>query len=96
MSDETPSFEMVMPFLPVTSKGGPFDDDAYSAGYEMGLLDGLLGDTYTFGLVCRALRPENQQQADLLAMRHGWRATFVPLDDGWVSAEFVRIPKDFA
>jgi hypothetical protein len=88
-------YALVMPFLPVQSKGGPHDDDAYTAGYEVGLLDALLGHAYTFGRVHRVLRTDNQKQADLLAMRHGWRATFHEQDvPGWVGAEFVRIDPD--
>lgn len=37
-----PDAELIMPFLPVKSKGGRFDDDAYTAGYEMGVLDARL------------------------------------------------------
>lgn len=84
--------ELVMPFLPVASKGGPFDDQAFTAGYEMGLLDALLGHAYTFGRVHRTLRSENREQADLLAMRHGWHATFVDTEvEGWIGAEFIRV-----
>ena len=90
--DEPPAAELVMPFVTVTSKGGPHDDAAYCAGYEMGLLDALLGHAYTFGLVNRTLLTDNRAQADLIAMRHGWRSTFTDLPDGWTGAEFVRVP----
>lgn len=92
MSDDEPEHGLVMPFLPVASKGGPFDDAAYAAGYEMGLLDALLGHAYTFGHPSRVIRTENRAQADLLAMRHGWRITFHEHDDEWVGAEFDRPP----
>jgi hypothetical protein len=90
---EQPPVELVMPFLPVTSKGGPFDDHAYTAGYEMGLLDALLGHAYSFGRQHRTIRVENREQADLLAMRHGWRTAFFEHDNEWVGVEFVRIDK---
>lgn len=90
--EEQVSHEMVMPFVSVASKGGPFDDAAFTAGYEMGLLDAVLGHAYTFGLVDRTLRAENRAQADLIAMRHGWRARFTVLEsDEWVGAEFLRL-----
>jgi hypothetical protein len=93
MDDEESVAELVMPFVGVKSKGGPFDDQAFTAGYEMGLLDALLGHAYTFGIVDRTLRVENREQADLLAMRHGWRAKFADTEvEGWIYAEFVRVP----
>jgi hypothetical protein len=91
MTEEPPA-ELVMPFLPVTSKGGPFDDHAYTAGYEMGLLDAHLNWAFSFGRETRVIRTANREQADLLAMRHGWRAAFYEQDDDeWVGVEFVRI-----
>ena len=89
MSDE-PEFGLVMPFLPVASKGGPYNDSAYAAGYEMGLLDNYLASTGALRHRL-TLRRENLRQADLLAMRHGWRAEFVAGADGeWVDAAFER------
>ncbi len=86
---------LVMPFVAVASKGGPFDDQAYTAGYEMGLLDAELAHPYSFGLVHRTLRQENRAQADLLAMRHGWRASFNDIEsDEWIGAEFLRLRLD--
>jgi hypothetical protein len=73
MSDEefTKNYDMVMPFVTVTSKGGPHDDDAYVAGFEMGRLDSEL--EYTTWPLVRTIRTENVPQADLIAMRHGFR-----------------------
>jgi hypothetical protein len=91
-NEEQPGHELVMPFVSLASKGGPFDDAAFTAGYEMGLLDAELAHPYTFGLVYRTLRRENREQADLIAMRHGWRATFNDIEsDEWVGAEFLRL-----
>lgn len=76
---------LVMPFLPVKSKGGPYDDDAYCAGYEMGTLDAKLGRTTSDGWGnTLAIHAENQQQADLIAMRRGYVALFTEPEDGWV------------
>jgi hypothetical protein len=88
--DHEPVAELVMPFVAVASNGGLFDDQAYTAGYEMGLLDALLGHSYSYGQQARTLRAENRAQADLLAMRHGWAVAFTELPDGWVSAVFTR------
>lgn len=78
MSEE-PGYGLVMPFVVVTSKGGPWDDQAYVAGYEMGLLDarlqlGIVGDGYQ-------IHTWNIPQADLIAMRHGYTANGEISDD---------------
>lgn len=84
MSDENDDdaqgyYGLVMPFLPVKSKGGPHDDDAFVAGYEMGLLDARLGGSvFDQG---QAVRRENREQADLIAMRYGFIAEFIEYDD---------------
>lgn len=84
MSDDDEfNYDLVMPFLPVQSKGGPYDDDAFVAGYAMGLLDAELGGSvFDQG---RAVNVENREQADLIAMRHGFVAEFTDEDvPGWV------------
>jgi hypothetical protein len=93
MNDDGDEFgyELVMPFLPVQSKGGPHDDAAYVAGYEMGLLDAQLGNSeYDQG---RAIHGENREQADLIAMRHGYLAEFTnDSGDGWVHMKVHEVP----
>jgi len=76
-------YDLVMPFLPVQSNGGPHSDDAYVAGYEMGLLDAQLGKSeFEQG---RSIHAENREQADLIAMRHGYISEFTSDDGtGWV------------
>ncbi|MFV8317145.1 hypothetical protein [Mycobacterium sp. 23] len=91
MNDEEFAYDLVMPFIPVQSKGGPYDDDAFVAGYEMGLLDAQLsGSTFTQG---HAIRAENQHQADLIAMRHGYVAEFTTTEEapGWVCMKTRRV-----
>lgn len=82
----------VMPFLPVTSKGGPFDDQAYVAGYEMGLLCRALSDEDATEPISQVILSANVGQADLLAMRFGWHLEAVfPADDGtWTAIELLR------
>lgn len=70
MSEEFKDYDMVMPFVTVTSKGGPHDDDAYVAGYEMGLLWADL--RYSTWPMTRTVRTDNLPQVDLIAMRHGY------------------------
>lgn len=75
-------YGLVVPFLPVTSRGGPYDDSAYCAGYEMGRLDATL--SLNPRLYEALIRAENIPQADLIAMQHGYRTRVGTLDgDGW-------------
>jgi hypothetical protein len=93
-----PGHELVMPFVTVTSQGGPHDDDAYSAGWEMGHLDAFLAHTQpTFH--GQHILAENAGQADLIAMKHGYQAHITVMQDNpdwsWVEldkAETVDAP----
>ena len=73
-SEET-GYDLVMPFVACVSNGGPFDDDAFTAGYQAGGLDKALeilaaaGGCELRATVNAALMP----QLDLIAMRHGFR-----------------------
>lgn len=81
MTDE-PDYDLVMPFVTVASKGGPHEDGAYAAGWEMGALDGLLEHSRP-PLVESTIHTSNVPQADLVAMKHGYDATFTEYDDEW-------------
>lgn len=89
MDENEFGYDLVMPFLPVQSNGGPHDDAAYVAGYEMGLLDAQLGRTeFDQG---RAIRADNREQADLIAMRHGRIAEFTADDGtGWACMKVIN------
>jgi hypothetical protein len=76
MSTDETEYGLVMPFLPVKSKGGPHDDDAYVAGYEMGLMSARLESVGDWVVNCAfTIHAENAVQADLVAMRHGFVTT---------------------
>ena len=65
--DNNSEYELEMPFVCVRSRGGPFDDESFVAGYQMGLLDAeLAGSVFDQG---RAISVANREQADLIAMR---------------------------
>lgn len=95
MSDAEEGFgyDMVMPFLPVQSKGGPYEDGAFVAGYQMGLLDAQLsGRSFDQG---QAIYVENREQADLLAMRYGYTAEFTDEEvQGWVGMNIRKASAD--
>lgn len=84
-----PGYDLVMPFVTVTSKGGPHDDAAYTAGWEMGHLDAVLEHASDL-IVERTIHAANAPQADLLAMKHGYRCDLLPHDDQWTFVTFTR------
>jgi len=73
-----------MPFVVCSSSGGPYDDDAFVAGYHLGQLDERL----RHGLVVDeivTLRSDSLPQFDLIAMRHGLFYSAVAEADGWAT-----------
>jgi hypothetical protein len=85
-------YSLVMPFVTVASKGGPHDDDSYTAGWEMASLDALLAQQPAE--VAMSLHSANVPQADLIAMRHEFVMRTEQYDDEWVSAEFRKSSGD--
>lgn len=92
MSDEEEAgYDLVMPFLPVVSKGGPYDDDAFVAGYEMGQLNAVL-ESRSPQSTSVTIKTANAAQADLIAMRHRYRCETTVSDEWpeWTFAIFTR------
>lgn len=90
--DQEPAeYGLVMPFVAVASKGGPYGDDAYTAGYEMGILDATLAAKPREHQV--TIHTTNKQQADLIAMRRGYRCSAVAAFEfpEWTFATFIQI-----
>lgn len=87
------TYGLVMPFVVVTSVGGPYDDDAYAAGWEAKTIQiqlaGLVEQSGPLIMVA-SIHTENQPQIDLVAMQEGWTVAFEPYDDEWVTATFQR------
>lgn len=88
-------FEIKIPFVVTTSVGGPYDDDAYAAGWEAAQVEKWLGAVDA--LACAgSLRPalpfhtENVPQIDLVAMGHGWKMTVEDSIDGWAYCTFEK------
>lgn len=81
-------YELVMPFVCVVSRGGTYDDEAFTAGWRLGIIDTQLshgvdpGPTY--------VEPATCTQVDLIALRYGWVVTFTPYDEHWSLARFER------
>lgn len=90
MSDHDAEFGLVMPFVVVKSKDGPYEDDAYVAGFEAGRLDALLEHDLlaTATALDLPLHAENLPQLDLIAMRRGYVMDIEHSDDGWSFVSF--------
>ena len=85
MSDQEPEeikYELVMPFVGVTSVGGPFDDEAFTAGWEMGALDQRMS-TGSNEHIETTILTANKPQADLIAMKNGYRLEATDDDAGF-------------
>lgn len=88
-------YGLVMPFVVVKSKGGPYDDDSFVAGWRAGVIDKQLEahdspavDGESPISVETALLP----QLDLIAMSHGYHMKFVPwTDEFWSLVTFTPI-----
>lgn len=81
-------FSLVMPFTVCAGRGGPYDDVAFVAGYQCGLIEARLrdGEPEVKEYVPPALVP----QIDLLAMRFGYSLAHYPDCDGWTLVELCR------
>lgn len=79
----------VMPFVGVESVDGPYDDQAYVAGFQAGQLAGML-DLGSKSVDMLAYMP-NVAQLDLIAMRKGLVLHFEDVGDGWAQVS-VREP----
>lgn len=88
-------FDLFMPFTVVQSQGGPYDDEAFVVGYELGMLDAELhalsnavgGPATPTGRYLHAL---GVPQADLIGMRNGYvvDTTEGQSDEEWTWVEF--------
>jgi hypothetical protein len=64
---------LVFPLVVCASNGGPYDDAAFVAGYEMGLFNQrcLSARAWSLFQFTATIRRANLPQADLIAMHHG-------------------------
>lgn len=87
-------WDLVLPFLCVESRDGPFDDRAFTAGVQLGAIYACL----RLGVpeVDQAAYPEIAATVDLIAMRYGYRIDVTPLsarqvDEGEGEVDWVRL-----
>ena len=84
----------VMPFVLCRSKGGPYDDDAFSSGWRLGAIGAALAGPGVSAL-CESIRAGERIQADLLAMAYGYAMSVDPsTDPDWLSVTFTRTGDD--
>lgn len=69
-------YDLVMPFVVCQSRGGPYEDEAFVAGWALGQLDIELGQAAADRrpLLNRTVRTASMPQVELLAMKHGLMA----------------------
>lgn len=77
------NYSLVMPFVVTDDHGGPYEKDAFVAGWEANAFACFLRDLNP-GIPCRILpempfRTGNIPQLDLIAMRFGWRIEAFPV-----------------
>lgn len=84
------TFNLLMPFLPVESTGGPYEDTAFVAGYQAGQIDGQLVNKHiaatTYLVFSRLIG-----QIDLIAMRHGYKFDILHDDGTWAQIGVTRL-----
>lgn len=67
---------------------GPYDTEAYMAGWEMGKLANTLARSP--GALAQDIRADNLRQADLLAMAYGYVLVNHGFRGGLVSVEIMK------
>lgn len=70
MSDEDQDYSLVMPFVVVTSEGGPYDDESFVAGFQSGRIYERMsqGEAEFTEMV----NPDLFRQCNLIARRYGY------------------------
>lgn len=103
MNDEDDTeYEMLMPFIACKSQGGPFDDDAFIAGHEIGVLWIRLAAVKVFEAlpITATVRRDLLPQVDLMAMHYELALTENEMDpeiyDAQTIAEWAMITFDYS
>lgn len=73
--DDEPEYELVYPFVACASQGGPYDDDAFVAGVQLGRIDQALQVAAALGtnqLGPVTIRTSLVRQVELAGMARGF------------------------
>lgn len=88
MNDEA-SYGLIMPFVCVESVGGPYDDEAFAAGWHCAQIDEALAAGRPGDVAHVSVRTTIVGQLDLIALRRGFVMVATPTDhDEWTSVAF--------
>ena len=85
-----------MPLVLTQKHGGEYDDEAFGAGWHLGILDARLTLSDMAGLIVPPLilRDKWKQQADLIAMSRGMIVKITPLEEQPGYSVYVFAPAD--
>ena len=85
--------EPVMPFLCVQSKGGPFEDKAFVAGVQLGILYQATMPPLAMLHVISVVYSEIVSTLDLVAMKHGYRLQTLQSEEypEWTHVDLIRV-----
>lgn len=83
------TFGLVMPFVAVVSKGGPYDDPSFVAGYQAGEINGKL-ESRRIAAATFLIYTTLIEQVDLIAMRHGYTSEVLHRDETWCQIGVTR------
>ncbi len=96
-ADVNASYSLEMPFVACRSQGGAYDDDAFVAGWRLGVLYHELRTLFISAGVCggeavhrAVVRPAEVAQVDLIAMRYRATVETTPRPEApeeWVCVE---------
>src|SRR5262245_63623897 len=80
----------VMPLVLCRSRGGPYEDDAFSSGWRLGAIGAALAGPGISAL-CESIRAHERVQADLMAMAYGYTMRVdSSTDPDWLCVTFTR------
>lgn len=94
MSDEPdPEYGLLLPFVVCRSQGGPYDDDSFVAGYELGRTAAQLPiyDALEISSWGTRIRTASLPQLELIAMNWGWTIRTGWEHDGWTDVDLERV-----
>ncbi len=95
-----PRYEVAVPFTLCASNGGPHDDAAFSAGFEIGHADASMRDVAAAGgtVIILTVRTNHIPQLELHAMNRGFpnmdRRDHDGEHAGWSTVSFMADPDD--
>lgn len=94
---EAEGYELVMPFVACASAGGPFDDEAFVAGYQAGQVDQALAAAKVANAseVAFCVSSKLARQLELIGMKNDFPVMRVELSDetpDWANFTFRTEP----